>query len=264
MIGPTLLLLCLFACVASADVRRYAATTEIRNVSFDEDRLSSVLDAIWAVVKNEHREAPELIIDYATPADAEKVISLRIRELSAYRALELAGRKAGFRVTISPAALVLSPGPDRARSKAILSEQLALRNLLTSAVSQGDLEALCSEELISFYEKQITGAQVFRAGANARGEPPIEFYALAAIKLTVMTNERAAELFTTSSPAGRLYLIALFSDLKQAIPLAPIPFVPEDGLLYQTASPSDIIEAYILSGEIAEKVAALLPKSAAP
>ena len=254
----------MFVSIASADIRRYAALTEIHDIYFEEDRLRSVLESIWTIVENKHKEAPELIIDYADPTDSEKVISLRIRELSAYRALELAGRKAGFNVTISPAAIVLSPGPDRAKSKARLSEQLALRNLLITAVEQGDKASLSADELRAFSETQITQAKVFRGGPNARGEIPIEFYCLAALKIRDIDQSESQKLLDHATHAGQLYLAALFPDITRDHSNAPIPFVPKDGLLYQTAEPADILATYIDTGIIAESVAALLPKSEAP
>ncbi|MGB0370786.1 MAG: hypothetical protein ACPGN3_05495 [Opitutales bacterium] len=259
------LIACALATLAFGDVRRLAYDTEIKDVYFEEDRIDSVLKALWAIVEGKHRDTPSLQIDYPKPEYGEKVISLRIRESNVYRAFELAGRKAGFRVTISPHALILSPGPDRQRSKAILSEQLALRNLLVRAVTDSDASALDDLELKTFAEKQILETRVFRAGTNARGEIPIEFYALSAIASTHPSSDEISQLFEKASITGKLYLTAFFpldsKILRTTSPPSIVPYLPDQGVLFQTAPTKSLIEEYIDSGNLKQRIEELLPPS---
>ncbi|MEM7673151.1 MAG: hypothetical protein AAF212_07410 [Verrucomicrobiota bacterium] len=222
----TLVLSVLMANQIFADIRSLAYNTEIEDVFFEDDRIDSVLRSIWAMVENKHRDAPLLQIEYAASEDADTVVSLRIRASNAYRALEMAGRKAGFRVTISPFALVLSPGPDRKQNREILSEQLALRKLLITAVEKQDNQTLTDPEILTFAKRQIAKTGVFRAGQNARGEIPIEFYAL--YTFVDAESTRILELYDEASVAGKLYLAAYFDRVldSKTLPADPeiIPF----------------------------------------
>ncbi|MEM9025370.1 MAG: hypothetical protein AAGB06_00395 [Verrucomicrobiota bacterium] len=251
----------LMASYVFADIRSFAYNTEIQDVFFEEDRIDSVLKSIWTMVENKHQKAPTLQIEYAAAEDANTVITLRIRASNAYRALEMAGRKAGFRTTISPFALILSPGPDRIRNKEILSEQLALRRLLIEAVEKPDIQSLADPELLAFAKSQIIKTRVLRAGENARSEIPIEFYAL--YTLSGVENASIIELYNEASVIGKLYLAAYFDGIldSKTLPSQPeiIPFMPEQGILFQTAPMDEIVANFVRSGKLKRRIQALLP-----
>ena len=86
---------------------------EINEVYFDDDPIDTILKSL-NYVENKHRSADPLEIIYPNESDKDKRIGIRITENSVFRALEIAGRKAGFNVSFSPGIADSFP---RARSR---------------------------------------------------------------------------------------------------------------------------------------------------
>ena len=123
-------------------------------------------------------------------------------------------------------------------------------------------------EILDFAVKQILSTKVFRAGTNEHGSIPVEFYALQYLGQSSLENERFKQLFIDASKVGKLYLAACFperflSDLELSTFPDLIPFLPDNGVLFQTAPPRRIFEEYIESGKLAQTIQTLLPDGAA-
>lgn len=156
----------------------------------------------------------------APGVDLEKLLSVRIPDLSTAQALAYVGRRADLEIEVQGNRVLLAPAPRRAPGiRPELEEQITLQQLLFLALADpgGELDS----ELRHYAGRILSQAPMVKTSAEELpGRPPPEYVAFYLLLHQQDARSYLESLLPAATPAGYIYLAALLKELE-AEPIGP-------------------------------------------
>lgn len=213
--------------------------------------MRDILDAAQERYSAEVLPSPEIYS--GEDVNLQRLVSLRIPALSTLQALEYAGRRAGFQVSIRENQIQITSLPPRDAGRLRnLEESLALQNLLLLALKQP--EQPVEAELLDYAAYLLSRTKIVRLGVPESGRIPVEYAALQVVLNSPDPIPLLRNRMEEASPAGFYYLAAGLNslgftpDLKEKA--QTIPITVEGGNLIVLESGDTLYQDYIITGEL--------------